>query len=50
MIEEELNQFQSSYDDIMNAFERILGDTLVLYAKENDIENATKENIGKYYY
>ena len=49
-IEEELNQLQSSYDDIMNAFEGILGDTLELSAKENDIENATKENIGKYYY
>ena len=46
MIEEELNQLQSSYDDIMNAFEGILGDTLELSAKENDIENATKENIG----
>lgn len=45
MIEEELNQLQSSYDDIMNAFEGILGDTLELSAKENDIENATKENI-----
>ena len=50
MIEEELNQLQSSYDDIMNAFEGILGDTLELSAKENNIENATKENIGKYYY
>ena len=30
----------------MNAFEGILGDTLELSAKENDIENATKENIG----
>ena len=29
----------------MNAFEGILGDTLELSAKENDIENATKENI-----
>ena len=45
MIEEELNQLQSSYDDKMNAFEGILGDTLELSAKENDIENATKENI-----
>ena len=34
----------------MNAFEGILGDTLELSAKENDIENTTKENIGKYYY
>ena len=49
-IEEELNQLQSSYDDIMNAFEGILGDTLELSTKENDIGNATKENIGKYYY
>ena len=49
-IEEELNKLQSSYDDIMNAFEGILGDTLELSAKENDIENVTKENIGKYYY
>ena len=30
----------------MNAIEGILGDTLELSAKENDIENATKENIG----
>ena len=30
----------------MNAFEGILGDTLELSAKENDIENITKENIG----
>ena len=30
----------------MNAFEGILGETLELSAKENDIENATKENIG----
>ena len=30
----------------MNAFEGILGDTLELSAKENNIENATKENIG----
>ena len=30
----------------MNAFEGILGDTLELSAKENDIENVTKENIG----
>ena len=29
----------------MNAFEGILGDTLELSAKENNIENATKENI-----
>ena len=50
MIEEELNQLQSSYDDIMNAFEGILGETLELSAKENNIENVTKENIGKYYY
>ena len=34
----------------MNAFEGILGKTLELSAKENDIENATKENIIKYYY
>ena len=34
----------------MNAFEGILGDTLELSTKENNIENATKENIGKYYY
>ena len=46
MIEEELNQLQSSYDDIMNAFEGILGETLELSAKENDIETVTKENIG----
>ena len=30
----------------MNAFEGILGETLELSAKENNIENATKENIG----
>ena len=30
----------------MNAFKGILGDTLELSAKENNIENATKENIG----
>ena len=29
----------------MNAFEGILGDTLELSAKENNIENTTKENI-----
>ena len=34
----------------MNAFKGILGDTLELSAKENNIENATKENIGKYNY
>ncbi len=39
-IEEELNQLQSSYDDIMNAFEGIL---LELYAKENEIEMQQKK-------